>query len=267
MKFLRAGLSAAALALMLAACSSPLPSPLQSPVLPSPTRPPTLVVPNPVPTAVVGFATAAFTVTPVPSPTPAPNQQVTAPLPTQAPPPTQPTPTAASTPTLTPLPALVPTVVRTPFTLPTPIGGVPDTKATSQAVILTITALAIPPTMPPTATPQRAIGAGGRGRVTAVPTPTLDPSGISVLSVSEKAYRGGAGSLTIRTRPFAQCTVTIGGDGAAPKPLPDGASRTAGKDGVIAWIWTVGVNEQAGARTLAIDCGDAGKAQVTIAIE
>jgi hypothetical protein len=227
---------------------------------------PTLAVPNQGPTAAPGIATAASTVTPVPSPTLAPNQQALTPAATRVPP-TQAAPTVAATPTQTPLPALVPTVVRTPFTLPTPIGGVPDTKATSQAVILTITALAIPPTMPPTATPQRAIGAGGRGRVTAIPTPTLDPSGISILSVSEKAYRGGAGSLTIRTKPNAQCTVTIASEGTAPQPLPDGASRSAGKDGVAAWIWTVDASEQAGARTLAIDCGDAGKAQVKIVVE
>lgn len=274
MRLFRAGLIAmaltVALTVVLAACSSPSPSPLQSPVQPSPTPPPTLAVPNQGPTTAPGFATAASTVTSVPSPTPAPNQQALTPAATRIPP-TQPAlATAAATPTQTPLPALVPTVVRTPFTLPTPIGGVPDTRATSQAVILTITALAIPPTMPPTATPQRAIGAGGRARVTAIPTPTLDPSGISILSLSEKAYRGGAGSLTIRTRPNAQCTVTIASAasaGNAPTPLPDGASRVAGKDGVVAWIWTVGASEPAGARTLTIDCGDAGKAQATISVE
>lgn len=267
MRLFRAGLGAVALTVVLAACSSPLPSPLQSPVQPSPTTPPTLAVPNQGPTTAPGVATAASTVTPVPSPTPAPNQQALTPAATRVPP-TQPAlATVAATPTQTPLPALIPTVVRTPFTLPTPIGGVPDTKATSQAVILTITALAIPPTMPPTATPQRAIGAGGRGRVTAIPTPTLDPSGISILSVSEKAYRGGAGSLTIRTRPNAQCMVTIASDGDEPIPLPGGASRVAGKDGVAAWIWTVDVSELAGTRTLTIDCGDAGTAQATITVE
>lgn len=266
MRFVRAGFGAVALALVMAGCSSPLPSPLQSPVQPSPTTPPTLAVVTTQATAAAGIATAASTVTPVPSPTPAPNQTALTPAATRVPP-TQPVATVAATPTRTPLPALVPTVVRTPFTLPTPVGGVPDTKATSQAVILTITALAIPPTMPPTATPQKAIGAGGRARVTAIPTPTLDPSGISILSLSEKAYRGGAGSLTIRTRANAQCTVTIANAGGESKPLPGGASRVAGKDGVAAWIWPVDANEQVGSRTLAIDCGDAGKVQVSIVVE
>jgi hypothetical protein len=261
MKFIRAGLCAGVMAILMAACGGPAPSPLQSPVQPSPPVPPTAAVPN----QPAQFPTIAPTVTPVPSPTGAL-------VPTAAPrDPAQPTaqqqPTVPPTPTNTPLPALVPTVVRTPFTLPTPIGGVPDTRATSQAVILTITALAIPPTMPPTATPQRAIGSGGRGRVTAVPTPTLDPSGISILSLPEKAYRGGAGSLTIRTRPDAQCTVLMAGAGSEPKPLPGGASRVAGKDGVVAWIWTVDVSEAAGVKTLMIDCGAAGKTEASITVE
>ncbi len=261
MKFTRAGLSAGALALLLAACGGPAPSPLQSPVQPSPPALPTAPATN----QPSQIATAAPTVTQVPSPTPGP--AVTAAPQTAPAQPQQPQQaTQPPTPTITPLPPLVPTVVRTPFTLPTPIGGVPDTRATSQAVILTITALAIPPTMPPTATPQRAIGAGGRGRVTAIPTPTLDPSGISILSLPEKAYRGGAGSLTIRTRPNATCTVQMAGAGET-KPLPGGASRVAGGDGVAAWIWTVDANEAAGVKTLRIDCGDAGKTEATITVE
>lgn len=258
MKFVRAGLGAAAMAIMLAACGNPAPSPLQSPIQPSPTVA--------VPTQPAPFATAAPTVTPVPSPTPAANVTVVVVAPIPPTPPAQ-FPTVQATATTTPLPPLVPTVVRTPFTLPTPIGGVPDTRATSQAVILTITALAIPPTMPPTATPQRAIGAGGTGRVTAIPTPTLDPSGISILSLAEKTYRGGAGSLTIRTKPDAQCTVMMQSDGGTAQPLAGGASRVAGKDGVAAWIWTVDATEAAGVKTLLVDCGSAGKTEATITVE
>jgi hypothetical protein len=263
MKSVRAGLTAGAMVILLAACGGPAPSPLQSPVQPSPPAPPT-AAPNQ-PNQPAQIATLASTVTPVPSPTgalvptAAPRTPVAQPQQPQQ-------PTVPPTPTITPLPALVPTVVRTPLTLPTPVGGVPDTRATSQAVILTITALAIPPTMPPTATPQRAIGAGGRGRVTAIPTPTLDPSGISILSLPEKAYRGGAGSLTIRTRPNATCTVQMAAAGET-KPLPGGASRVAGGDGVAAWIWTVDANEAAGVKTLQIDCGDAGKTAATITVE
>jgi hypothetical protein len=232
-------------------------------VLPAPTLAGTVAVPN----QPSQFATAAPTVTPVPTPTGAVVPTAAQRNPVQPQPPQQQSPTLQTTPTQTPLPAGVPTVVRTPFTLPTPIGGVPDTRATSQAVILTITALAIPATMPPTATPQRPIGAGGRGRVTAVPTPTLDPSGISILSLPERAYRGGAGSLTIRTRPNAQCTVRVAAAGQEAKPLPGGASRIAGKDGVAAWIWTVSAEESAGVKTLQIDCGAAGKAEATLTIE
>jgi hypothetical protein len=167
----------------------------------------------------------------------------------------------------------VPTAVRTPDFLPTPIGGTPDTLATSQAVILTITALAATPTVPlvPTRAPSRPIGAGPKNvRVTTAPTPTLDKTGVSLLSVSDKVYRGGAGALTIRTRPNAACILQIAraqSDGSVKAaPIPDGASRAAGRDGVVAWIWNIGGDETPGKVTLVVDCGQAGSAQFGIEV-
>lgn len=233
----------------LAACGQEQPSPLQSPL----------------PTAGLPDATVAA-VTQAPQAATATLQQV--PTVNRVP------PTQALVPTadrgLPTQQALVPTVVRSPVFLPTPVGGTPDVQATSRAVIATITALAAPPTYPPTATRSRPIGAGGRARVTAVPTPTLDPSGISLLSVSNRIFPGGAGTLTIRTQPGAACLLQQSrqnSDGnAAINPVSGSASRRAGDDGVAAWIWQVDGAEAPGALTLLVDCGVAGKAQVEIEV-
>lgn len=228
-------IAGAMLWLGLAACGQEQPSPLQSPL----------------PTAALPDATVAAV--------------------TQAP--QAATPTLQQVPTVNrvqPTQALVPTVARTPIFLPSPIGGTPDVQATSRAVIATITALAAPPTYPPTATRSRPIGAGGRARVTAVPTPTLDPSGISLLSVSNRIFPGGAGTLTIRTQPGAACLLQqmrSDSDGKqAISPVPGSASRRAGDDGIAAWIWQVDGAESPRSLTLLVDCGVAGKAQVDIEV-
>lgn len=177
-------------------------------------------------------------------------------------------PTIAPTTALTAKPQLVPTVVRTPFAL---ANGTPDTRATSLSVILTITALAQQPTRKPvpTGTPPRAIGAGGKTRVTRVPTPTLDPSGVTLLSLSNKVYRGGAMTLSIRTKPSAQCAVRatrLQADGTTTDLVIPDSVRAAGSDGAVAWIWPIGADVPAGQMTVRADCGAAGSAQYTVEI-
>jgi predicted small lipoprotein YifL len=261
----RSIISATASAMLLfglAACGQDQPSPLQSPL-------PTAALPNATVAAVTQAPQAATpTLQQVPTVNRRPTQDLVPTadrgLPTQQ----ALVPTAdRGQPTQQ---ALVPTVVRSPVFLPTPVGGTPDVQATSRAVIATITALAAPPTYPPTATRSRPIGAGGRARVTAVPTPTLDPSGISLLSVSSRIFPGGAGTLTIRTQPGAACLLQQSrqnSDGnLAISPVPGSASRQAGDDGIAAWIWQVNGAETPGALTLLVDCGVAGKAQVEIEV-
>lgn len=241
----------------LAACGEATPSPLQSPPvfspLPTPTLPLVPTVPPP------GQPVPGATITIAPSVTPLP----TAPPPT--PTPAGLVPTAVRTPFVT----LVPTANRTPVFLPTPF-GTPDIAATSRAVFAAITAQALPPAQPIPPTPGRPIGAGPRAIVTAVPTPTLDPSGISLLSASERVYAGGAGALTVRTLPGATCALSlirVGSDGApVSSPAPGGASRVAGDDGVIAWVWPVAADETPGKVTLELNCGSAGLARYEIEV-
>jgi hypothetical protein len=243
------------LVLGLAACGgvppSPLQSPMQSPILTAtatlqlvPTQPPPVQPPPPGATI-----TIAPTVTPVPT----------------VPPPT-PTPPLA-VPTLA-VPA-VPTAARTPLFQPTPF-GTPDIAATSRSVFATITAQALPPAFPATPTPGQPIGAGPRALVTAIPTPTLDPSGISLLSLSARVYAGGAAVLTIRTQPGATCALSLvraATDGNPySRPAPGGGSRIAGDDGIIAWIWPVEASEAPGKITLELNCGSAGSARYEIEV-
>jgi hypothetical protein len=208
---------------------------------------------------------------PVQTPTP---QATIAVQPTATNPPPPPTPAGAPTSsqldkTITP----APTVVGTPFLIPTVDRlGTPNTQATNQAVIATITAQAAPPTPPPTSRPGsnvlRPVGAGPSNRVP--PTATPLASGVELVSKSERIFPGGAATLSIRTRPEAVCVLQVAhlqSDGTiAWQPIADGAARTAGSDGVIAWIWIVGQDEPAGSLSLMIDCGDAGAAQFAIEV-
>ncbi|MCS6846276.1 MAG: hypothetical protein RMN52_01010 [Anaerolineae bacterium] len=213
---------------------APLQSPLQSPIQPTP------------PVA-----------TPTAPPPPPPPPQPTTPA---GPPPIAPT-------TATPL--FVPTVERTPVFLPTSF-GTPDIRSTSDAVIATLTAQAIPPTVP--VVTRRPIGAGPEQTAQAprTPTPLPDPSGITLLSLSNKVYAGGAVALTIRTQPNAVCQLQIArvqADGSQRiAPVPGGASRRAGSDGVVAWIWAVDANEPAGPATLLVSCDSVGTVQYQIEV-
>lgn len=203
------------------------------------------------------------TTSPLPTP---PVATPTSPLiPTQPPPPTGPPPVAPTTAT----PLFVPTIERTPVFLPTPF-GTPDTQGTSQAVIATLTAQAAPPTFQPAAT-RRPVGAGPDQPVPAqrTPTPPPDPSGITLLALSERVYAGGAVALTIRTRPEVVCTLQVArgvGDSSAPVESVPGGSRRSGKDGVVAWIWAVDGRATPGRVTLIVNCDSVGTMQYQIEV-
>ncbi len=173
-------------------------------------------------------------------------------------------------PTLTPLPS--PTIDLTAVFAP---AVTPNTKATSFAVILTITALAVPPTLPPTSTMRPRvrrvpviIGAGPQDRLPATTEPRK--SGIKVQTVSPQVSPGGAASLSIVTAPNTLCSLQIArpnnGSGVAFEPIDGTARQSAGRDGGIAWIWTVDFDEQPGQMKLVIDCGAAGVQQLDIPV-
>lgn len=200
----------------------------------------------------------------------------------------QPAPTAASIPTAAAVatpnvparPSATPPPSATPLPSPTidltEVFGPPKTpnsRATSQAVILTITALAVLPTLPPTDTPRprRApviIGAGGNGRVPATSNPRT--TGIKVRTVSPQVTPGGAAALSIQAPLNSACALQIarvGSDGSVTlEPIAGSARQSAGRDGGIAWIWTVDADEPAGNMSLIIDCGEAGAHQLDIQV-
>ena len=197
--------------------------------------------------------------TPEPTPLQFPLQSPIDPTPTRAP---AASPSPAGTPPATPATpsADQPTRESTPT---------PDMLATSASVIATLTAQAIPPTFPPTATPRRRPVGSGAGAVTRAPTRTPNPGGITLIALSERVYAGAAGTLTIRTRPQATCTVQIArldASGGRRVTAIDGATRQAGDDGVIAWIWAVAADEPAGPATLRVTCAGLGAAEYAIEI-
>ncbi len=191
----------------------------------------------------------------------------TAPAPTPLPSPsTAPTPFAPST--VTGTPTATPTVTLTPTPGPSPT---PNTEATSAAVFATITALAATPTYPPTSTPrpQRTPIGEGPGQNDIPPTALYSAGGIAVLSLSQQVIPGGAAALTVKTRPSATCTLRVvrgAGDSARLEAVPGAPTRVAGRDGVVAWVWTVDAREPAGMMTLSVDCGAAGKIDVRIKV-
>jgi hypothetical protein len=90
-----------------------------------------------------------------------------------------------------------------------------------------------------------------------------------VLALSQQVIAGGAAVLTIKTKPSATCTLQMSsgaGNQAHLEPVPGAPARVAGRDGVIAWIWTVDAQEPAGMMTLAVNCGAAGKIDVQIKV-
>jgi hypothetical protein len=141
--------------------------------------------------------------------------------------------------------------------------------ATSASVIATLTAQAILPTLPPIATPRRRPVGSGAGEVTRAPTRMPGAGGIALIALSERVYAGSAGILTIRAQPQATCTVQIARpDASSGRRVTaiDGATRRAGDDGVIAWIWAVAADEPAGPATLLVTCAGGGAAEYAIEI-
>ncbi len=177
-------------------------------------------------------------------------------------------PSATPPPSATPLPS--PTIDLTEVFGPR---KTPNSRATSQAVILTITALAVPPTLPPTDTPRPRrtpviIGAGGSRRVPATSDPRT--SGIKVRTVSPQVAPGGAAALSIQAPLNSTCALQIartGFDGSVSlEPIAGSARQSAGRDGGVAWIWTVDADEPVGSMSLIIDCGEAGAQQLVIPV-
>ena len=179
-----------------------------------------------------------------------------------------PTASRRVTSTATETPTLTPTITQTPTPGPSPT---PDTRETSAAVFATITALAATPTYPPTSTPrpQRTpIGAGPEG-TEVPPTALFTSGGIAVQTLSEQVFPGGSAALTIKTKPGAVCTLRVVrtvGSVSQSQPIPGTATRVAGNDGVVAWIWTVDASEPTGIMRLVADCNAAGKAQLQIKV-
>jgi hypothetical protein len=87
--------------------------------------------------------------------------------------------------------------------------------------------------------------------------------------LSEQVFPGGSATLTIKTKPAAVCTLrmirSVGGVSQV-EPIPGTATRVAGSDGVVAWIWTVDPSEPTGIMSLIADCGAAGMAQLQMKV-
>jgi hypothetical protein len=174
------------------------------------------------------------------------------------------------------------TPTRAIATVPTPSPTAPpaapidpsitsNTRATSLAVYATITALAASPTYSPTSTPRpyrTPISAGPE--VNDIPPTALYTSGgIGVLTISTQVMPGGAAALTIKAKPAAVCTLKIDrstANAASLEPIPSGATRVAGREGVTSWIWNIEASEPAGIMRLVADCGDAGMAQLQLKV-
>ncbi|MCX6017540.1 MAG: hypothetical protein NTZ50_03405 [Chloroflexi bacterium] len=241
---------------------SPTPRGQQPPTFtPRPTAIPPTQTPIPLPTATLNGPTLPEE--PSATPPPAPTADAAAPLappalpkePANSPPP----------PTVTPLPA-PPSDLTVVYGPP----QTPNTRATSFAVVQTITALAMPATYPPTDTPRPRrtpviIGSGPQDAPV-----TAQPGGVRVLNASRQVSPGGPAALSIRTSPNAVCALQIA------RPRPDGttvlepiagsARLSADRDGGAAWIWTVDADEAAGPMNLVIDCGTAGTQQLTFTV-
>lgn len=50
------------------------------------------------------------------------------------------------------------------------------------------------------------------------------------------------------------------------EPISSGSGKRAGRDGIIAWIWTVDSDEPMGPMRLVIDCRSVGVNQITMEV-
>jgi hypothetical protein len=246
-------------ALVSAGCGSLVP-PLQSPV----TVAPTSVQPSP---TTQSSSTAQPSAQPSSTSQPAPTSQqptvviVIPSTPTVYVPPSA---TPYVPPTVTSTPTPIPTITLTPTPGPSPT---PDTQQTSAAVFATITALAATPTYPPTSTPrsQRTPIGAGPDENDVPPTALYSEGGIAVLTLSQQVIPGGSAALTVKTSPGVSCTLQIS-RGTTLASIPGAPVRVAGKDGSVAWIWTVDAKEPTGMMTLVVNCGTGGKAHVQMKV-
>jgi hypothetical protein len=252
--------------------------PLQSPPQPPTARPGQPTTPPP-PTARATAVPPTQTPILLPSATLPAEEPPPATLPPEEPPAVAPTAAPAvvyepppptntpAPPTITPLPS--PTVDLTAVYGPR---LTPNTKATSFAVIQTITALAASPTYPPTDTPRPRrtpiiIGAGDAAGIRTTPGRA---AGVRVLNASRQVSAGGPAALAIRTAPDATCALQIARaqpDGATSlEPIAGSARLSTDRDGGVAWIWAIDADEPAGPLTLVVDCGAAGSQQVEFTV-
>jgi hypothetical protein len=259
-------LSSCGFARMIVPLQSPRPTPTRPNQPLPPTQPPTAIpstqTPILLPTATLAgpdLPGEAASSTPETKP---PAQAATAPAVVFEPPPPTDTP---ALPTITPLPS--PTLDLTAVYGPK---LTPNTRATSFAVIQTITALAASPTYPPTDTPRPRrtpiiIGSGPDDAAT-----VTRPRGVRVLNASRQVSVGGPAALSIRTDPGATCALQVirplPGNANALEPIDGSARLSADRDGGVAWIWRIDADEAPGPLSLIIDCGAAGKQQVDFTV-
>lgn len=204
---------------------APLQSPIQSPI--QPTQTPFATTPAP----------------PPPSPTPPPSSSPT------------PSPTAFQTPTNTPPP------FGATFT-PTPVG--PDTRATSEAVVATITALAATPTFHPRR--RRVWARCGLAQEALRRLRQRRRVMLWCSRCSRSARTGGSVSVAVRTRPGALCTLQAQDNQTMRALEIPGATRRAGSDGSAAWIWLLPADQPAGLLVVRVVCESVGEASATVLV-
>lgn len=168
------------------------------------------------------------------------------------------------------VPTVTPNLIATAAARSASTTLTPSTKSTSDAVLATVTALAATPTKVATNTPRP-----NRTPISAGPNDTATPNhvaqtGTRIESFSAQVFRGGAASVSLRTKPAAQCqmfAVRTQNGATQLEPVANVPLRTAGSDGGLAWIWSIGANEPLGKLILEVQCGDAGLARFELRVE
>ena len=181
------------------------------------------------------------------------------------------TPTSAATSAaLNSPPTVTPNLIATAAASSASAQVTPSTKSTSDAVLATVTALASTPTKAATNTPRpnrTPISAGPNDPPTAN---AIETNGIRIESFSSQVFRGGAATVSIRTKAGSQCGLYAlrNRNGTTQvEPLAGVPSRIAGTDGGLAWIWTVSTGEATGKLILEVQCGDTAPARFELRIE
>ncbi len=97
---------------------------------------------------------------------------------------------------------------------------------------------------------------------TTPPPPLQEHLSVKLISVKSPVSPGNAASITIKTAPSAECTITVTYK-SGPSQAQGLDPKTADNEGIVSWAWIVGTRTTPGEWPIRVTCS-AGSEQSTL---